>query len=199
MCPTNRATQLGGTPLESGIAGGHIKKASNDTLTGWQSAFEAWEGALHGGLIEIGSGPYAHTSSDATQWAAVEFHAGNHAGKASEAEQKSGKVIAHGGLCLALLSDDFAVGAGEGFGNKLGPDCLPVVRAEVTAVDLSCRFALDGYAVLFRERTQPVGPCGYVPQVVIAQGFSECKVRPEVGYNPVGCLFVRGDCFRHGR
>lgn len=35
MCPTSRTTHLGGTPLESGEAGGHIKKAT------WVSAHEA--------------------------------------------------------------------------------------------------------------------------------------------------------------
>jgi len=41
MCPTNRTTHLGGTPLESGEAGGHIRKES------WISAFDAALAGLH--------------------------------------------------------------------------------------------------------------------------------------------------------
>lgn len=55
---------------------------------------------------------------------------------------------------LPLVSDNFAVGAGEGLGDKLRPDCLPVVGAEVSPRDdASCRVfnihaPLDGYAAL---------------------------------------------------
>ena len=40
MCPTSRTTHLGGTPLESGEAGGHIRKT-------WVSAFDAALAGLH--------------------------------------------------------------------------------------------------------------------------------------------------------
>lgn len=49
-CPISRATQLGGTPRESGGAGGQFKKAANDPLMGWQHAAEVLPEWMHGSV-----------------------------------------------------------------------------------------------------------------------------------------------------
>jgi hypothetical protein len=63
MCPTSRTTQLGGTPLESGEAGGHIRKtwvhAADAALLGLPAAVR------HDQLMTHCLEPHAHKKGEA--------------------------------------------------------------------------------------------------------------------------------------
>lgn len=115
MCPVSRTTHLGGTPLESGKAGGHIKK------TTWQHAHAA---ALQGlpavvlgdqclahGLIKVFSGEQAQNCAYSGQRETDNFHGTKRTSQASHVEQKSKEaVLVHcldlGGLARGQLGPD---------------------------------------------------------------------------------------------